>query len=300
MSKNKPVKPLNVLIIDDDKPPFVEGLRRDANPFRIQLEHATNLEDGLLKLQERGEKYFAGVILDVICLKDRKQEIPDPNFLSKAMEEFNRLAPSLPKVIITGEPTRAESLKPIFADNTNVYHKNAEQIEEMLAYLVKQSENLPRTRIVKKYSDVFWIFDNGYLDHNTEQRLIDVLEKMIDSQPNVISSNLGELRKIQEAMYQALNRLKTDTIPVQNFNEWKDPQFSDLMNNLISNGYVEKKKVIDQASWLMHKLSSEYGAHVPKSPPDYSPTKYTVQMCTFAMLDLLLWFKGIIGDAASK
>jgi hypothetical protein len=97
---------------------------------------------------------------------------------------------------------------------------------------------------------------------------------------------------------QALNRLKVNTIPVQNFNEWKDPQFSDLINNLISNGYVEKKKVIDQASWLMHKLSSEYGVHVPKSPPDYSPTKYTVQMCTFAMLDLLLRFKSIVGDPA--
>ena len=294
MSKIKQGKALNVLIIDDDDPPFVEGLQRNANPFRIRLEHVTNLEDGLLKLKERGEKYFAGVILDVICLKDRKQQIPDPSFISKAMEEFNRLAPALPKVILTGEPTKVESLKPIFAGNTSVYHKSAEQIEEMLAYLVKQGENLPRTRIVQKYSDVFWLFDNGYLDHNTEQRLIDVLEKMIDSQPNVISSNLGELRKIQEALYQALNRLKADTVPVQNFEKWKDPQFSDLMKNLISNDYVEKDKIIDRASWLMHKLSSEYGAHLPQSTPDFPPTKYTVQMCTFAMLDLLLWFKGIV------
>jgi ActR/RegA family two-component response regulator len=299
VSKNKPGKPLKVLIIDDD-PSFVAGLKRDANTFRIELVEATNLEDGLLKLQERSEKYFSGVILDVICLKDRKQQIPDPSFISKAMEEFNRLAPSLPKVILSGEPTIAESVKRLYDGNTKTYHKSAEQIEEMLAYFVKQSENLPRTRIVQKYSDVFWLFDNGYLDHNTEQRLIDVLEKMIDSQSNVISSNLGELRKIQEAMYQALNSLKADTVPVQNFKEWKDPQFSDFMKNLISNGYVEKDKIIDRASWLMHKLSSEYGAHLPKSSPDFSPTKYTVQMCAFAMLDLLLWFKGTVEAANSK
>ena len=192
-----------MLIIDDDSS-FVAGLQLDANPFRIRFEHATNLEDGLLKLQERGEKFYAGVILDVICLKDRKQQIPDQNFISKAMEEFNRRAPSLPKVILTGEPTRAESLKPIFAGNTSVYHKSSEQIDEMLTYLTKQSENLPRLKFAKKYPDIFSIFDDGHLDHNTEQRLIDVLEKMIDSQQNVISSNLGELRKIQEAMYKAL------------------------------------------------------------------------------------------------
>ena len=295
MSKIKPGKPRNVLIIDDNSL-FVAGLQLDANPKKIRLEHATNLEDGLLKLQERGNNYFAGVILDVICLKDRKQQIADIDFLAQAIKELDRLAPSLPKVILSGEPTIAESVKRLYKATTNTYHKSTEQIEEMLSYLVEQSEKLPRLKFAKKYPDIFPIFDDGHLDHNTEQRLIDVLEKMIDSQQNVISSNLGELRKIQEAMYQALNNLKADTVPVQNFKEWKDPQFGDFIRNLISSGYIEKDKVIDRASWLMHKLSSEYGAHLPKSPPDFPPTKYTVQMCAFAMLDLLLWFKGIVEE----
>jgi len=294
MSKGKPGKALNVLIIDDDSS-FVAGLQLDANPFRIRLEHATNLEDGLLKLQERGEKYFAGVILDVICLKDRKQQIPDPSFISKAMEEFNRFAPSLPKVILTGEPTKAESLKPIFAGNTSVYHKSAEQIEEMLAYLVKQSENLPRLKFAKRYPDIFSIFDDGYLGPNEEQALLLCLEKLDNYEPTVIADNLGRLRRLQEAIYLAINKVNQDVVPTNLIDE-NGPKCRPIMKHVKARGYVEEGKIIDQFSDAIYSISSDYGVHVPNSRPDYPPTRYTVQALTFAMLDLLLWFKGIVGD----
>jgi len=292
MSKSKPGKALNVLIIDDD-PSFVAGLRLDANPFRIRLEHATNLEDGLLKLQERGEKYFAGVILDVICLKDRKQQIPDPSFISKAIEEFNRRAPSLPKVILTGEPTRAESLKPIFAGNTSVYHKSAEQIEEMLAYLVKQSENLPRLKLAKKYPDIFSIFDDGHLGPNEEQALVLCLEKLDNYEPTVIADNLGRLRRLQEAIYLAINKVNQDVVPTNLIDE-NGPKCRPIMKHVKARGYVEDGKIIDQFSDAIYSVSSDYGVHVPNTRPEYPPTKYTVQALTLAMLDLLMWFKGIV------
>ena len=292
MSKIKPGKALNVLIIDDD-PSFVAGLQLDANPFRIRLEHTTNLEDGLLKLQERGEKYFSGVILDVICLKDRKQQIPDPSFISKAMEELNRLAPSLPKVIITGEPTRAESLKPIFAGNTSVYHKSAEQIEEMLAYLVKQCENLPRLKFAKKYPDIFSIFDDGHLGPNEEQALIECLEKMNSFEPNDITRNLASLRRLQEAIYKAINKVSPDVVPTNLIDE-NGPKCRPIMKHLKAREYVEDSKIIDQFSDAIYSISSDYGVHVPNTRPEYPPTRYTVQALTFAMLDQLLWFKGIV------
>ncbi|OHB57799.1 MAG: hypothetical protein A2Y07_10790 [Planctomycetes bacterium GWF2_50_10] len=292
MSKNKPVKPLNVLIIDDD-PSFVAGLQLDANPFRIRLEHATNLEDGLLKQQERGEKYFAGVILDVICLKDRKQEIPDPNFLSKAMEEFNRRAPALPKVILTGEPTRSESLKPIFAGNTNVYHKSAEQIEEMLAYLVKQSENLPRLKFAKRFPDIFSIFDDGHLGPNDEQALVLCLEKLDNYEPTVIADNLARLRRLQEAIYLAISNKNPGVVPVGCI-EKNGPNCRDIMEHLRKNRFIDRYGIIDKFGDTIYSIASDYGSHVLSSRSKYPPTRYTVQTLTFAMLDLLLWFKTIV------
>ena len=288
MSKNKPGKALNVLIIDDDSS-FVAGLQREANdPFRIRLDHATNLEDGLLKLQERGEKYFAGVILDVICLKDRKQQIPHQNFITKAIQEFNRLAPSLPKVILSGEPTTADSVKQMYAENTNTYHKSAEQIEEMLAYLVKQSENLPRLKFAKKYPDIFSIFDDGHLGPNEEQALIECLEKMNSFEPNDITRNLASLRRLLEVIFSEIKKYLPDI----------DPSIStrDTMRRFSDKKHVDYSVIVGQFEWSIYAIASDYGSHPPDpdKPTKYPPTKYTVQALTFAMLDLLLWFKGIV------
>lgn len=292
MSKNKPGKALSVLIIDDDLS-YVEGLQRNANPFRIRLEHATNLEDGLLKLQERGEKYFAGVILDVICLKNRKQEVPDQNFITTAIKEFDRLAPSLSKVILSGEPTTADSVKKMYAGDINTYHKSGEQEEEMLAYLVKQSENLPGVKFAKKYPDVFVIFDDGHLGPNEEQALILCLEKMNSYEPTVIADNLGRLRRLQEAIYLAINKVNKNVVPTA-YIEKNGPNCRKIMTHLESKRHVEEGKIIDCFADTIYSMACDYGSHVLNTRPEYPPTKYTVQALTFAMLDLLLWFKGIV------
>jgi hypothetical protein len=57
---------------------------------------------------------------------------------------------------------------------------------------------------------------------------------------------------------------------------------------------IEHGKIIEVASGLVHSIGSDHGTHVPSKPPLYAPTRYTVQMTTFAILDLILWFKGIM------
>jgi hypothetical protein len=66
------------------------------------------------------------------------------------------------------------------------------------------------------------------------------------------------------------------------------------MNHLKARGYVEEDKIIDQFSNAIYSISSNHGVHVPNSRPEYLPTRYTVQALTFAILDQLLWFKGIV------
>ena len=295
MSKSKPAKALNVLIIDDDLS-FVEDLQRDANPYRIRLDHVTNLEDGLLKLQEKGERHFAGVILDVICLKDRKQQIPDPSFISKAKEEFDKRAPALPKVILTGETARAESFREIFHGNTNVYHKNSEQIEEMLKYLVEQSEQLPKYKFSKKYPEVFSVFDNGYLGATEEQALLTCLEKMDNFEPTVIADNLGRLRRLQESIYLAINKIDPNVVPIGTI-EKNGPNCRKIMSHLRIKRYVDEDKIVDKFADTVYTVASDYGNHVPNTTPQYHPTRFSVQAVTFAMLDLLMWFKSIVDEA---
>ena len=293
MSKTKPGKPLIVLIIDDDEPPFVQALQRDANPYRIRLEHVKNLEDGLQMLQDKGERHFAAVILDVICLKDRKQELADESFIIKAKEEFDRRAPSLLKVIITGEERRAESLKPFFSGNTNIYHKSEQQVDEMLKFLVEQNEQLPKFKFSKKYPEIFSLFDDGYLGANEEQMLLTCLEKMDSFEPTVIADNLGRLRRLQEAIYLAINRVDPNVVPIGSI-ERNGPNCRKIMTHLRVKRYVDEDKIVDKFADTIYTIASDYGNHVPNTAPQYPPTRFSVQGLTFIMLDLLLWFKSIV------
>jgi hypothetical protein len=66
---------LNILYIEDNEQDY-RRLQRDANPYRILLEHETNLEDGIKTFKRReGEKFFDGIILDAWCLEKRDDTV---------------------------------------------------------------------------------------------------------------------------------------------------------------------------------------------------------------------------------
>jgi hypothetical protein len=57
---------------------------------------------------------------------------------------------------------------------------------------------------------------------------------------------------------------------------------------------VERYKTIDRFAEMIYKITSDNGAHTPHANPKYLPTRYSVHAVTFAMLDLLLWFGGLM------
>lgn len=291
MSKKKLAKPLNILMIDDNKE-FAETLQREANPHRVRLECYTNLEDGLEVLQAKSERYFAGVILDVICLKDRNQKIARADFITTAIQEFDRRAPSLPKVILTGDPDRVKFVKELYEGNTKVFYKSSD-IEAMFTYLIQKSLNLPHVKFARKFPDVFEIFENNFLGHEVELSLVRCLEKMDNVERTVVDDNLGRLRRLQEEIYLALNRHDPDIV-LTNDIEKNGPQCRRIMAHLVKKDFAERDKIIDRGADLIYSIASDYGSHVPNTEPKYSPTRYTVQMCTYAILDQLLWFKSMV------
>jgi len=292
MSKDKG-KPMTILVVDDQVD-FVEGtLKREARSRRILLEHVTNLEDAVALLQEKGEKAFAGIILDVICLKTRKDQIPDPSFIGTAIKTCEVKAPNLPRVILTGEPGTAIKVTELLGGDEKVFVKEHDQIIKMFDLIVEESAKIPHIAIRKKYDEVFEIFNKGYLSNDAEQDLLTCLLKMGIHESTVISDNLHRLRRIQEKIYLALNRINPIIVPTQLIEE-KGPKCREIMKHLVRNRNVEDQKIICRFSDLVYSFSSDYGSHVPNTSPEYSPTKYTVQSLTFAMLDILLWFKGVM------
>ena len=194
MNKKLP-RPLRVLIIDDDKS-FVEELQRDANPHRIILDHAMSLEEAIEIMDERGEKAFAGIILDVICLKKKEQKVADESFLVKAKEVFDRKAPGLPKAILTAEPGHFRTLKPLYEGTLSVYLKGGEDHDRMFAFFCKEGEKLENVRMAAQYPEVFEVFEKQFLGNSEEQELIACLKLMDSSDPVVIVDNLGPAAEV--------------------------------------------------------------------------------------------------------
>ena len=297
MSKRLP-RPLRVLIIDDDKA-FVDELQRDANPYRIILDHAMSLEEAVEIMDERGEKTFAGIILDVICLKKKAQMVPDESFLARAKEVFDRKAPNLPKVILTAEPGQFKTLKSLYEGTLSVYLKGGDDQDRMFNYFCIESEKLEHIRMAYQYQDVFEIFERQFLGRNEEQELVACLRLMDSSDPVVIADNLARLRRLQEAIYLALYRKDPRYIP-PGAGVGGGSLFKHVIRHFKVMHLIEHGKIIDIASGLIHSIGSDHGTHAPSKPPLYEPTRYTVQMTTFAILDLILWFKAIMAaDAAS-
>lgn len=291
MNKKLP-RPLRVLIIDDDKG-FVDELQRDANPHRIVLEHAMSLEEALEIMDERGEKAFGGIILDVICLKEKNQKIPDESFLTKAKEVFDQKAPSLPKVILTAEPGHFKTLKPLYEGTLSVFLKGGDDHDRMFSFFSKESDKLEHIRIASQYPSVFAVFEKQYLGDNEEQELIACLKQMDSSDPVTIADNLARLRRLQEAIYLALYRKDSRFIP-PGAGIGGGSLFKHVIRHFKTMHLIEHGKIIEVASGLIHSIGSDHGTHVPNKPPLYEPTRYTVQMTTFAILDLILWFKAIM------
>jgi len=285
-------RPLRVLIIDDDKS-FVEELQRDANPYRIILDHALSLEEAVEIMEEKGERAFAGIILDVICLKKKEQKVPDESFLTMAKEVFDRKAPGLPKAILTAEPGHFKTLKPLYEGTLSVYLKGGEDHDRMFSFFCKESEKLENVRMASQYPEIFEVFENRFLGASEEQELIACLKLMNSSDAVVIADNLARLRRLQEAIYLALYRKDPKYIP-PGAGVGGSSLFKHVIRHFKVMHLIEHGKIIELASELVHSIGSDHGTHVPSKAPLYAPSSYTVQMTTFAMLDLILWFKAIM------
>jgi ActR/RegA family two-component response regulator len=143
---SSPKRPLQFLIIDDDMEYF-RSLYSEWQRNRIILKYAETLEDGKRIIESNEGKKISGVILDVICLKDREQEVPHKSFIKSATKYFEKNFPELPIAILTGEPDEFTQLKEFYKGELNVYSKGRDE-DDMCEFLKKSALNLDRNKIM--------------------------------------------------------------------------------------------------------------------------------------------------------
>jgi hypothetical protein len=286
----KKVKPLNILIIDDDEA-YVKELKYKARDLRIILKHFQTLEESKEYLQSNEGKFIAGVILDVSCIKNKGQ-VPDSNFITAALDYFNLNHPRLPKAVLTGVKEHFAVLQRYYdRDRYKIFEKGDGE-EDILKYLQEKALPSVFVQISQALPDVIEVFEKEYLDTDALNDFIECFKHIKALDTETINANLVRLRRILENIFIKIGKFNPTIVPPE-FNKEK-LESSNIINH-IQWKYYGERNIITQFCWSVFSIPSSHAAH-PNPIPEYSPTKYTVQSLFFALCDLLLWFKGILDN----
>jgi hypothetical protein len=298
---------LTMLVIDDNEQ-YVDALFRDGQRHRIVLRHAASLEAGKEVLESAEGRTLCGIILDVECYKRRDQETPDSSFIIAATKYFTERAPELPLVAITGVQPLYERYSQDFEGIWQVYRKGRDEAA-MFAYLRNRAEELGWVKVVSRHAEVFAVVDRR-LGSDARSELIDCLANMESPALPRIRGNLANLRSLQEKIYLALHRFDPAMVPAhciqarQGGGDRNCVSVAQILEHLKGNYdpraqrntgrvYLHYRSILFRFSEMIYKVASD-GIHAIDEGSGERPTSYTVQAVTFALLDLLLWFRGVV------
>lgn len=275
--------PAHILIIDDDAG-FAVQLAGEARQYRLLAQIAGNLEEGMSML-EKSPRVMA-LVLDDHCLLG-PGDLPSEasaRFLIKAMDQINRVELEqdrhLPFCICSKTPDRWAEM---FEGTAAVFSRNGRH-GAMFESLRQQIENLPVTRLIEKFDDVF-VFLDQYGGSGEYDLVVQLMAQLQKTDASAIATNLAMLRRLLEMLI--------DTVTVQALGI--DPHSLDTpamgrtkaaMQALKSRKMLPRF-VADMAHTL-YSTASRYGNH-SFSGKGYLPGKYTVQAQFFAYCEAVAW-----------
>ncbi|OAB33132.1 hypothetical protein PMSD_15580 [Paenibacillus macquariensis subsp. defensor] len=286
------------LLVDDDID-FANSLIREAKANGILIEHRTNYKDMEIFLEKKSS-FISTIILDIKCLKEPNQLIEHEDFLAVALKHLDSNYNWLPRAILTADP-EGYSIASKWYSQEKLYKKTPDETKELFSKVQQNSLELINIRIRNKYLDIFSLYDQKYLSDEFENELLELIKNIESNDLVEIKNNLTTVRRIQEGIFQTLNRHEKTIVPDYCFKANKDMKFHDIHKHLTGrktkeNGYLPTQTVyysgiIEIGSLAIYQIASDNGAHNPYVNPDYMPTKYTSQYALYALFDLLRWFK---------
>jgi RecG-like helicase len=285
-------KSYNVLAIDDEQD-VLDSLKNIARNHKIKLIGAKSLEEARGAITMQKENFFHGFILDVVCNLTKDQTAPKADFITDALDYLKKNFTVHPRYIITGHSDHYEGFQTYHSEEKIVEKADSDALNEMFVDMRVKIESLRENKIIKKYFEVFEIFDQDLLDTDIKGELLETLKQMDNHNLTTIKDNLARIRRIYEAVYISISKRREDIIPVNLLRGDKgELKASAITYHLKQNHYATG--LVVEFLYKIWNVASDNGAHTPYQRPDYMPTKYTVQSITYALLDILLWMKSLL------
>lgn len=282
---NNKSKPLEILLIDDDKE-YHETLQDYLRDFKIKVNPFTNLEDGQEFMKLSSQK-IVGVVLDVKCLKSKAQEVPENDFFMIAYQYFEQNYSHIPKAILTGETGIKESLKLICKGTIEVFSKASEE-EKLGQFLLTKGKSLDYIQIRKESIELCELVEFGILDNSALTRYTDIFKNMNQNDQGMIEDNLSKIRLLQEAIYKGINKIDANLVETRNIEN--GVKCNEINRNFVDKDIMVKNKdILNHFVWSIYNISSNFGSHDLSFTPLTKPTKNTVKSLFYALNDLIRW-----------
>jgi len=239
---------------------------------------------GHLKFSEtgHGDEQFALVAREKInsLISLHKRDLPFCYFTAYSEEKVMQIIPNLPQ-----------------NEEIRVFNKTlANQESLMFDYIQERYERLEETSIRKQFTEIFEIFDLGFLDSNAEQELI----LLISLSRNLTDENSKQFsRSVRPFLECIVNKLEsTDRkFAVPKNKEGKEQGLSGKIWYL-SGSHLHHRPTTPQ---LIPTHLYEMVSAIQKSSSTSSMHHYDTQISGFTahsylyvLLDFMLWFKNIL------
>ncbi|MCG8182758.1 hypothetical protein [Tenacibaculum piscium] len=283
----------NVLWIDDEYKTRGTSFITLAEQDDIIIEAVESHEEGMAKLKEK-EGFYDAVILDAKVKLNKADTTTNLKGLSASRDfliAYNK-DKILPYFIYTGQPDYQKN--DIFEDSYGKYYIKGTDNEQLLEDIKKEVENIEIRRVKKKYSDIFEIFDLGYLPDSVEENILDLLIKSLPKNNSGLKGVLTNIRSIQESCFVQLENIRVIPNSKDSFNKI----LKHLSGNISKDrGYKPVTNVyqtieIENLQKWIYFTCGRYIHYLEEQHNDgYMISNYAVESLRNGLLEILLWFK---------
>lgn len=272
-----------IVLIDDDA-----TVRSDlfglGNSIGFEVFPFDNLEDGIEKLKQ--DTTINGLVLDAECKisKDAKEHL---NFLAQAAVRVEELKRSRDRDIFVVVNTAFSGDVVKFFGKSYPINKK-EEPHKLFETLKEGIDSLEKSHVRRKYSDSIDSLKSIIGDTSKEGVLVGLLKNMKREDPETIETNLGQVRKVYEALMMKI--ADEVTIPPNlyerekiKFLSGKKYYLRDVQQQAAEKIFPEYIHDICIALWGL----GSSGSHI--SGDEIHSTKHTVIGATHLLLDLINW-----------
>jgi hypothetical protein len=285
----------------DDEHETRTSIREQAHLNGITLYGYNNAQDGIKELQSNIKFYDAAILDGLFYLNPNEMGMPtSDDAVGEVAKELLKLenVKILPRFILSGQEsfTKEKNKVAEVLMRGQVFDKlgGKEHLEELWNKIKEESDKLPETQARHNNPEIFEIFDLGYLPHEMEDNVLELINKPLPSSNSELKDILANIRSIHESCLLKLEGIKVLDSSLRRFKD----KMKHLSGNLSEDRNWEPvtpvyqtKDIKNLQEWIYYTCGTYIHYLEEQHNDEYIISRYAVESLRQGVFEILLWFK---------